>query len=108
MALKCGHCGSNNTQAELDRYSCLDCGGASTFDGEAAEHGINDETRAVLERALEPRETNVVGNLADLQRGGAAVAEGEAKTLAVGVAETPEDTNPPRTGDEVNTTKAKS
>lgn len=68
MALKCPTCGSTSTQVNLDRYQCIDCGAEAHFDGTVAVAGPNADTRAVLEKALAPRETNVVGNIADLQR----------------------------------------
>ena len=68
MALKCPTCGSTSTQVNLDRYQCIDCGAEAHFDGTVAESGPNADTRKVLERSLAPRETNIVGNLADLQR----------------------------------------
>lgn len=93
MALKCPSCGSLSTQALVHNYQCNDCGALATFDGKPAEPGMDDATRAVHERALAPRQTNIVGNFADLQRlGGAQATEsgtvGDAVKLPAGV--TPE------------------
>lgn len=85
MAYACAHCGSVNTQVGVNRYQCLDCGQLTDFEGNTAEPGIDETTRAAIERTLEPRSTNVVGNLADLQRAGAAVVKGEGSDLAAGV-----------------------
>ncbi len=83
--MKCAHCGSRNTQALVDKYQCLDCSRLSNFDGTTAETGMDADTRAVIEASLLPRKPTIVGNLADVQRGGAVVATGESRTTAKGV-----------------------
>lgn len=41
MALKCAHCGNaDQTQAELDRVKCLNCGGYTNADGTAGDGGF--------------------------------------------------------------------
>lgn len=76
MATKCPNCRSLNTQSLLDRDQCVDCGQQFDANGKLSG-GIDASTREDYLRRLAPRETNVVGNLADLQRGGAAVLKGE-------------------------------
>lgn len=76
MAVKCPNCRSVNTQSLLDRDQCVDCGQQFNADGKLSG-GIDESTREDYIRRLAPRETNVVGNLADVQRGGAAVLKDE-------------------------------
>jgi hypothetical protein len=76
MATKCPNCRSLNTQSLLDRDQCVDCGQQFNADGKLSG-GIDASTREDYLRRLAPRETNVVGNIADLQRGGAAVLKDE-------------------------------
>lgn len=73
---KCPNCGSPETQTLLDRDQCLVCGQQFNAAGKVSG-GIDESTRADYLRRLAPRETNVVGNIADLQRGGAAAASGD-------------------------------
>lgn len=73
---KCPNCRSLNTQSLLDRDQCVDCGQQFNAEGKLSG-GIDASTREDYMRRLAPRETNVVGNLADLQRGGAAVLKDE-------------------------------
>lgn len=60
--VKCPNCRSGNTQAGLDKTQCTDCG--AVFD-------VNGNVEPV-------RGPFIVGNLADLQRGGAQAAAGGA------------------------------
>ena len=83
MATKCPNCRSVNTQSLLDRDQCVDCGQQFNADGKLSG-GIDASTREDYLRRLAPRETNVVGNIADLQRGGAAVLKDEG-SMSTGV-----------------------
>lgn len=65
--------------AKYDKESNLNSG--LIYEGDGQDPG----TAEVLAKALAPRETNLVGNLADLQRGAGAVAAGQADSVAVGV-----------------------
>lgn len=47
--------------------------------------GMDETTRAAIVRRLAPRQVNLVGNLADLQRGGGKVATGQTDSMADGV-----------------------
>lgn len=85
MAYRCANCGSRNTLAAVNNFSCLDCGKLSDFEGNTVDSGIDATGREVIERRLEPRQTNIVGNLADLQRGAGGVAAGQASSVADGV-----------------------
>lgn len=71
MALACPSCGSTDTVSAVQDNQCLGCGKRFDNAGNATEGGLDATTRAAIERRLEPRTTNVVGNLADLQRLGA-------------------------------------
>lgn len=84
MATKCPTCGSYETQTMLDRDQCLTCGQQFNADGKLSA-GPDQATRDEIMRNLAPRETNVVGNLADLQRGGKLVVTGESNSVADGV-----------------------
>lgn len=76
MATKCPTCGSHETQSILDRDQCVSCGQQFNADGKLSA-GMDESTRQDFLRRMAPRQTNVVGNLADLQRGGAAVVKDE-------------------------------
>lgn len=84
MATKCPNCGSFETQTMLDRDQCLTCGQQFNADGKLSA-GPDQATRDEIMRNLAPRQTNVVGNLADLQRGGGFVATGQSNSVADGV-----------------------
>lgn len=88
MATKCPNCGAFETQSMLDRDQCLICGQQFNADGKLAA-GPDQATRDEIMRNLAPRQTNVVGNLADLQRGGALVVTGESNSVADGVVAPP-------------------
>lgn len=76
MATKCPTCGSHETQSILDRDQCVSCGQQFNADGKLSA-GMDESTRQDFLRRMAPRQTNVVGNFADLQRGGAAVVKDE-------------------------------
>jgi hypothetical protein len=84
MATKCPNCGSLETQTLLDRDQCLICGQHFDANGKLAA-GMDQSTREDFLRRVAPRQTNVVGNLADLQRGGALVVTGQSDKIADGV-----------------------
>lgn len=71
MATKCPACNSTDTQALVNNNQCLNCGRLFDFDGNLTATGMDDATRDAIVSRTEPRTTNVVGNLADLQRLGA-------------------------------------
>lgn len=71
----------------FDKEHALNAGLISEGDDQDAS------TREALLRALAPRQTNVVGNLADLQRAGGLIATGQADTLAAGVVPPPGTTS---------------
>ena len=77
MAYKCANCGSLSTQAQFDTYQCVDCGYRTDYEGNVIAQGNKF----------------LVGNLADLQRAGGAIASGAGTGLADGV-ELPPDTSP--------------
>lgn len=104
MATQCANCGSHNTQAQINTIGCLDCGKQTDYDGNPAAAGMDDATRTELLSRLGPRTTHVVGNLADLQRGGAAVVKGEG-TMSDGV-ETPPGVSADTVKDEAKAQKA--
>lgn len=66
--IKCPSCGSLNTAAGLQNYSCTDCGALNDGQGNTVEPGIDATTRQALLNQLQPRQISPVGNLADLQR----------------------------------------
>jgi len=80
MALKCPSCNSLSTQILVDKYQCNDCAALATFDGKVAEAGPDATTRALYESRLAPRQTNIVGNFADLQRMGGSLSSGDEVT----------------------------
>lgn len=84
MATKCPNCGSLDTQTLLDRDQCINCGQHFNAEGKLAA-GMDASTREDFLRRVAPRQTNVVGNLADLQRGGALVVTGQSDKIADGV-----------------------
>lgn len=98
---KCANCGSRNTQTGIDTFQCLDCGALTNYEGEQVDKGLGATTRDELNaRANKTYEPNLVGNIADLQRLGAAKApdpKAEEFKLPPGVS-----------GDEVTTTESKS
>ena len=112
MAIKCASCGSVSTQTGLgNNYQCLDCGALTDFEGNVAEGGLDQRGREILEEQLAAgtRGPNLVGNLADLQRAGAAIATGQGSGLESGV-ELPAGVTEEAaeaSGDEVTTTKSK-
>lgn len=71
MAVKCPACGSADTAAAIDNSHCLNCGAIINAEGKQVEPGLGQSTRDAIEAQLKPREHNVVGNLADVQRLGA-------------------------------------
>jgi hypothetical protein len=85
MAYKCANCNSSNVQQFAWTYQCLDCGMLSDHDGNVVEAGMGASTREALLKRLEPRRTVVVGNLADLQRMGAELAQTDKGPLASSV-----------------------
>lgn len=75
MATKCPTCRSADTQTSIgDRNQCLHCGALFDSKGDAVERGPDQTTREVMEARLRPRQDTLSGNLADLQRFGAAKA----------------------------------
>ena len=62
----------------LDSYTDLSTGKRYAYgtNEEVTSH-LDEESKKALLRQLAPRQAGVVGNLADLQRGGAAVLKGE-------------------------------
>lgn len=107
MAMKCPICRSADVQHSIgDRAQCLSCGGLLNARGESVDRGPDETTRAVMEARLRPRTDNVVGNLADLQRVGAASAPDDSVPevqLPTGVdpARIPGPDSPPVTASEV-------
>jgi hypothetical protein len=85
MAYRCANCNSTNVQQHAWTYQCLDCGRLSDHSGNIVENGMGDSTRAAIQQRLEPRRTVVVGNLADLQRMGADLAQTDKGPLASAV-----------------------
>lgn len=71
MAMKCPVCSSADTAAGIDNYMCHNCGALFDGNGEKVDKGLGQSTRDELLRRLEPKQDNVVGNLADLHRLGA-------------------------------------
>ena len=100
MATICPNCGSPDTNTGIDRDQCLNCGKHFDANG-VAEPGLDQTGRDLAQATADKtHEPNVVGNLADLQRAGAAIHEGTGSTLADGAV------SPPGTGgDEVTTAK---
>ncbi len=49
------------------------------------EDGMDATTRDAIVRRLAPRQTNLVGNFADLQRAGGLIATGQASSFSEGV-----------------------
>lgn len=70
MAVKCPVCGGADTAAALDNSHCLTCGAIFNA-GKKVEPGLGQSTRDALEARLAPRQHNVIGNYADVQRLGA-------------------------------------
>lgn len=110
MAIKCASCGSVSTQTGIgNNYQCLDCGALTDFEGNVAEGGLDQRGREILEEQLAAKSgPNLVGNLADLQRAGAAIATGQGSGLESGVelpANVSEDAAE-ASGDAVTTTKS--
>lgn len=109
MAQKCANCGSSNTQAGFGDFQCLDCGQRTDYEGNAAQGGLDQAGRDRLQAQLDGPEpgNGIVGNLADLQRAGAAIVKGEGSTLADGVNPPPSAEKSSTKGDEMTTTKTK-
>lgn len=82
MAYQCAACNSTNVQQHAWTYQCLDCGKLSDHEGNVVEVGASASTREAIEARLAPRRTVVVGNLADLQRMGAELAQTDKGELA--------------------------
>lgn len=85
MASKCPNCGSTEMQEHAWTRQCLTCGRLSDHDGNMVDVGAGASTREAIEARLRPRETVVVGNLADLQRMGAELAQTDKGLLASSV-----------------------
>lgn len=83
MAVHCPNCGSVETQAQLANTQCVTCGKSFDGEGNIVEPGIDESRRAFIEAQLAPREHNVVGNLADVQRLGAEKAPDPAEPAFV-------------------------
>lgn len=84
MALKCPNCQSTEVQAGLaDSTQCRECGKFFNSAGDLSEPGPDQSTRDAAMERLAPRQQVVVGNIADLQRLGAAAASGDKATTAV-------------------------
>ena len=110
MAIKCASCGSVSTQTGIgNNYQCNDCGALTDFSGNVATGGLDQRGREILEEQLAgPQGPHLVGNLADLQRAGAAIATGSGSGLESGVELPPGVTEEAAeaSGDEVTTTKS--
>jgi hypothetical protein len=85
MAVKCPTCRSSNISENVNYRTCLNCGGLFNQEG-PMESGPDQNTKDTITRRLENRATVVSGNLADLQRAGAAAASGGKANLGAGVA----------------------
>lgn len=77
MANKCAHCSGTDLTTNLNTYTCLSCGNQTGMDGEVAAPGMDEGTRNAILARVAPRVHGLVGNYADVQRGGAAVLKGE-------------------------------
>ena len=75
MAASCPTCRSSTVSHGIgDNLQCLSCGQLFNSKGEAVERGPDQTTRDANAARMAPRTTNLSGNLADLQRFGAAKA----------------------------------
>lgn len=74
---KCPNCGSLDTQPLVSVNQCTTCGKLFDFEGNVVAPGVDESTRQDMLRRMGARTTNVVGNLADLQRAGAAAVAGD-------------------------------
>lgn len=73
MATHCPSCNDANTQALVSNQQCLSCGTVFDFNGDIVPSAGQ----------------NLVGNFADLQRGGGFVATGKSNSMADGVKASP-------------------
>lgn len=82
--MKCPNCGSRDTVAQVSAHQCHNCGVLFNSEG-VVPNGPDASTRERIASQLAPRGPEVVGNLADLQRAGAAAAKGDGSDLSDGV-----------------------
>lgn len=87
MAVKCPVCNSTLVQQTITGGQCLSGGHLFDNEGKEAQPGAGASTRAAVEATLRPRQTVMVGNLADLQlmgaRDAAAAGRAEGRTEVV-------------------------
>lgn len=91
----CPVCKSGDVQTLVHQNQCLSCGSILDASGKLSQAGDDQSTIDAITSRLGPREHNVVGNLADLQRLGAEVVS-PGKTKVDDAFETPRGADPDR------------